>query len=100
MNKTLRSLLLIMMPIYMLIWVSGCDLTLGPKVATKYVVVHPGKPLQILSERPVVVPVRLLGEADPQVGARDQDVAGWVAMPKDHWDRIDDILKIHAEEKK
>ena len=73
--------LLLLIPIC---WTNaGCDLTLGPKVKTRYVIVKPGKPLRVLENK--VVKVRVLkGEGDPIA----QDVGGWVAMPEEHWDAV------------
>lgn len=66
----------------------GCDLTLGPKVATKYTIVHPGKPLQILE--PAKVKARLLdGTGDPVT----QDIGGWVCLPPEHWEAIKRALE-------
>jgi hypothetical protein len=59
---------------------AGCDLTLGPKVKTTYVLIQPGKPVEILES--VKVKVRLLdGGVDPVV----QDVGGWICLPPEHW---------------
>ena len=63
---------------------SGCDgITLGPKVKTEYVVVHPGRPLQILQNKKVTGRV-----LDGSGAAVDQDIGGWVAMPNEHWEMI------------
>ena len=63
---------------------SGCDgITLGPRVKTEYVVIHPGRPLQILQNKKVTGRV-LDGSGD----AVDQDIGGWVAMPMGHWQAV------------
>ena len=67
---------------------SGCDITLGPKVKTVYVLVRPGKPLQILEN--VQARGRLLGDDG---GTVEQDIGGWVAMPQEHWEAIKRTLK-------
>lgn len=60
---------------------AGCNLTLGPKVETRYVIVRPGLPVTILENRSVRA--RVLNNADG--GEIRQDVGGWVAMPPEHW---------------
>lgn len=62
---------------------SGCDLTLGPKTKTEYVIVHTGKPLEILENRSVKGRV-----IDGSGAAVEQDVGGWVVMPPDHWEAV------------
>ena len=67
---------------------SGCDFAIGPKVRTDYVVMHPGRPLQILEN--VTVKGRILdGDGD----AVEQDVGGWVVMPPDHWAAVQRSLE-------
>lgn len=63
--------------------ISACDgPTIGPRVETKTVVFYPGQPLQILEN--ATVRGRRLGD-DAQV---EQDVGGWVAMPREHFDAL------------
>lgn len=68
--------------------IAACDLTLGPKVKTKLIVMRPGKPFHILENRKVRG--RLLNEGGDTVA---QDVGGWVAMPLDHWEAIKRTLQ-------
>lgn len=68
--------------------ISGCGLTLGPTVRTEYVVLHAGKPMQVLSQTTVTGRV-LDGSGD----AVTQDIGGWVVMPTDHWDAVQRALK-------
>lgn len=63
--------------------ISGCDgPTIGPRVETKTVIVYPGQPLQILSN--VKVTGRRLADDDQVV----QDIGGWVAMPREHFEAL------------
>ena len=70
---------------------SGCGLSLGPQVKTRYVIVEPGKPVEILQQ--AKLSARQMGDDGAAVF---QDVGGWVAMPKSHFD----ALKRAAEEKR
>ena len=66
--------------------ISGCGgLTIGPRTETRYVIVHPGRPLQILGNKTVRGRV-LDGTGD----AVEQDIGGWIAMPAEHWNAIVD----------
>ena len=67
----------------LLLLLCGCGLTLGPTVKTEYVIVHPGKPLEVLENATVKGKV-LDGTADPV----RQDIGGWVVMPQDHWNAV------------
>ena len=63
---------------------SGCDgITLGPRVKTEYVVIHSGRPLQILQNKKITGRV-----LDGSGAAVDQDIGGWVAMPMEHWEAL------------
>ena len=62
----------------------GCTgLTLGPQIKTEYVIMHPGKPCQVLENKNLVVRT-FEGKGDPVI----QDVGGWVAMPESHWQAV------------
>lgn len=61
---------------------SGCGFRIGPTVETRTVIVHPGQPLRILQN--VTVTGTRLGD-DVQV---EQDIGGWVCMPRDHFDEL------------
>ncbi|MBE7558230.1 hypothetical protein HS125_04520 [bacterium] len=67
-------------------WLSlGCISlgTMGPRVETRYVIVHPGYPGRVVENtKALVAPLRVAG--DP---AR-QDIGGWVVMPEEHWDAL------------
>lgn len=74
----------------------GCTgLTLGPQVKTEYVIAHPGKPVQVLENKDLVVRT-LDGQGSPIV----KDVGGWVAMPLDHWTALKTVLEKQAKEDK
>ncbi len=62
---------------------SGCGLTLGPKVGTEYVILHPGLPMQVL-ENSKMKGRTLDGTGD----AVQQEVGGWIMMPPSHWEAI------------
>lgn len=62
----------------------GCDLTFGPKVETRYVIVQPGLPVEILENRSL----RCRAMKDEGGAAVVQDVGGWVAMPPKHWEAV------------
>ncbi len=84
-----RQSLCLMVAAMLICWLTvGCDLSLGPKVATKYLIVHPGKPLQVLSQ--AKVKARLL---DGSGDAVEQDIGGWICLPPDHWDAIKRALE-------
>lgn len=76
-----------------LVLLSGCSpsLTLGPKVETRYVVVVPGRPMEVLGD--VEVEGRVL---DGSGDAVKQQVGGWVMMPPSHWAAIRERLKALA----
>ena len=68
---------------------SACgDLTIGPKVETRYVIVEPGNPLVVLEN--VTVRGRTLKDEGQVVR---QDIGGWVAMPASHWAVVKERLE-------
>lgn len=68
---------------------SGCTgLTVGPQVETRYLIIHPGRPLVVLDQ--VTVAGRVM---DGTGDAVKQDVGGWVMMPPDHWDSVKKALE-------
>ena len=67
-----------------LLLAAGCGLTLGPIAKTRYVIVKPGLPVEILESK--VVRCRLVKDAKGD--AVLQDVGGWVAMHPDHWQSV------------
>lgn len=70
---------------------SGCgDLTIGPKVETRYVIVEPGNPIVVLEN--VTVRGRTLKDEGQVVR---QDIGGWVAMPASHWSVVKERLETH-----
>lgn len=60
--------------------ISAC--AIGPQVETRTVVVYPGQPLQILQN--VTVTGRRMND-ETQV---QQDIGGWVCMPRAHFDAL------------
>lgn len=86
--RSLRNLCLLLVAMATFCASSGCDLTLGPKTKTVYVVVFPGKPLEVVE--PATVKGRLLdGSGDAVV----QDVGGWILMPPEHWEAVKRALE-------
>lgn len=62
---------------------SGCGVTVGPRVETQVVILRPGNPVRILENR------RMKSQA--LTGSEEiisQDVGGWVSMPPEHWDAV------------
>ena len=55
---------------------------MGPRVKENYTIAHPGNPVQILENK------KLRCRAFKTGATVEQDVGGWVAMPKDHWNVI------------
>lgn len=68
----------------------GC--ALGPQVKTEYVIVEPGKPVEVLQN--VRAQCRQLEDGGQAV---QQDLGGWVSMPKKHWDVIKSKLEKTAD---
>jgi hypothetical protein len=88
MKRRLCLLTFALMTSCLLISVSGCDLTLGPKVKTVYTLIQPGKPLEVLES--MKARGRVVGSTgDPVM----QDIGGWIVMPPEHWDAIERALK-------
>jgi len=62
---------------------SGCgNLSLGPRIATKYVLVYPGYPGKVMNNVTVTI-LPATGESTVQ-----QDIGGWVVMPQEHFDAL------------
>jgi hypothetical protein len=62
---------------------SGCGVTVGPRVETQVVILRPGNPVRILENR------RMKSQA--LTGSEEilsQDVGGWVSMPPEHWEAV------------
>ncbi len=69
-----------------LLTMTGC-ITIGPRVETRYVIVHPGQPLRVMEN------TTLSGERLDGAGPAKQDVGGWIMMPPDHWAVLERIIK-------
>ena len=80
-SRMFLSALILMISFLM---ISGCDITLGPKVKTVYAIVYPGKPIEILQNAKVIGRVLNAYTLDPVT----QDIGGWIAMPPEHWELI------------
>lgn len=70
---------------FLLIFLFGCNLTLGPKVENKLIIVQPGVPVEILQNEELEC--RVLTDKDNSNVVK-QDVGGWIAMPPAHWETL------------
>jgi ABC-type uncharacterized transport system permease subunit len=68
---------------------AGCDLTLGPKTETRYVIVKAGVPVELLENRELRARV-LTDETGAEIR---QDAGGWIAMPPEHWESVSREIK-------
>jgi hypothetical protein len=66
-----------------LLFCASCDITLGPKIERKAIIVVSGVPVEILESR--ALDCHVLSEKSGEINRFKQDVGGWVAMPPDHW---------------
>ena len=92
MNRLLRSFGLLSLTCLM---TSGCGLNLAPTIKEEIVIARPGRPLLVTENIKVRgTPINTTKSltvnvgVDPATGKVDQDVGGWVFMPKEHWDII------------
>lgn len=78
------------MSVLMTLLISGCSI--GPRVETKAVIVQPGTPVQILSDKPIKA-MFYVREADGTVSERIDkvNVAGRVAIQPDLYNRLLEI---------
>lgn len=88
-NPWVYRILLSLGAISVLMSLVGCtSLTFGPQIKTEYVIMHPGKPVQVLENK--TLRIRTL---DGSGDAVTQDVGGWVAMPESHWQAVNKELE-------
>ncbi|MBE7466819.1 MAG: hypothetical protein HS116_25390 [Planctomycetes bacterium] len=88
--RSLKVRSLLLLAAMTLCWMSwGCgEVTLGPRTKTEYVILHAGRPMDVLENR------KVKGRAKDGSGeAVEQDIGGWVAMPADHWDAVKRALE-------
>ena len=84
-GKQMRSGLMILA--CSLLFVAGCDVTLGPKVEKKTIIVQSGTGIEILDN--VTVHGRVTASnADGSYDEIKQDIGGWVAMHPNHWQSL------------
>jgi hypothetical protein len=69
----------------------GCGATWGPRVETRYVLVKPGQPCQVMENKRLMVRV-LTDWTEPQE-PYEQDLGGWICMPEEHWKEVKKILE-------
>ena len=84
MGKQMRNGLKIWVYSLCFVLLVGCNLTLGPIVENKIIIVEPGVPIEILENKEL--DCRVLTDKDGETNVVKQDVGGWVAMPPAHWD--------------
>jgi len=66
------------------ICLTGCNVTLGPRVEKKMIIVQAGTPIEVLTQ--TVVDCRVLTETGMgEVDVCQQDIGGWIMMHPDHW---------------
>lgn len=63
---------------------ASCDLTLGPKIERRAIIIASGVPVEIIESRKLEC--HALNETE--VNPFQQDVGGWIAMPPDHWKTV------------
>lgn len=80
---------------------SGCSFSpsIGPKVEDHYVILKAGMPCRILDDVKSKTQPLAAEKVDgaPLKGLVDQNIAGWVAMPPEHWATVEKKLKRLAE---
>ena len=75
-----------------LLLVCGCDVTLGPKVEKKGIVVKSGTGIEVLKN--VTVPGKVMSpNPDGEYDEIQQDIGGWITMHPDHWDTVKRNIK-------
>ena len=62
----------------------GCSgISMGPQVRTEYVILHPGRPMQVLEN------TKIRGRViDGSGDAVEQEIGGWVVMPNSHFEAM------------
>ena len=81
MAKQIKNVLKTLVCSILILSFSGCGLTLGPVVKTRYVIVKSGLPIEVLENRKVICRIIKDEKGDPVV----QDIGGWIMMHPDHW---------------
>lgn len=66
----------------MLCCLASCEISLGPRQATEYVIARPGHPGTVVEN----VKVKLMADGASQ--PVEQDIGGWIVMPKEHFDAL------------
>lgn len=67
----------------MLLLLPSCGLQIGPQVKTEVVVVRPGHPAQIVENKTILL-IQPEGASQPV----EQDVGGWYAVPREHYEAL------------
>jgi hypothetical protein len=72
---------------------SGCWVQFGPVVKNELLVIKAGVPVEILQNKTLRGRVISEGSKDGTIKEVEQDIGGWVAMPPEHWELIQDEIK-------
>lgn len=67
-------------------FLASCDITLGPKVERKAIIVVAGLPVEILESK--TLDCHVVTEKDGEINRFPQNVGGWIAMPPEHWKTV------------
>jgi len=82
--RSLTNRYAVLMMILLCCMTSGCSgLSVGPQIRTEYVVLHAGKPMQVLENTKVEGRV-LDGSGDTVT----QEIGGWLVMPPSHFEAL------------
>lgn len=80
----------------LLIFAAGCNLTLGPQIATNAIIVEPGVAVRLVENK--TVKATLLHPKTPEESRYfKQSVGGWIAFPPEHWEIVQKQYKAQAE---
>lgn len=85
MARAMRNVSRILACSLLVLVLAGCDISLGPKIEKRAIMVYPGVPVEIIQSAKVECHTLAKTEKEGETDVFKQDVAGWVAMPPDHW---------------
>jgi hypothetical protein len=95
MGKWMMSGLKILACSLSLLFAVGCNITLGPIVETKTIIVKPGTGIEILDQ--VTVHAHLLKDGGEKADVFEQDIGGWVAIHPEHWQAVKNKIAQYKE---
>lgn len=76
-NRKRRRWLTWTLPLSGLVWLSGCGLSVGPRVEDRIIFVRPGPVARVAESKTVEV----LVEKDGTVYRAKQEIGGWYVLP-------------------